>query len=165
MNRLIFGKFAPLHYGHLYLIRTALSQCLKDDVLYILVSHNPELDIAPSEVRADWIRQLIPDSRLKVIPTGEFPPSGKSVMAQRANFAYMCQYLPSDISIDKVYCNEWYGAHIARDFNAEWVQIDPQRNHYPVSARQIRSEPDKYSDFLPPQIKKWYMAYFEGRQA
>ena len=156
MNALIFGKFAPLHYGHVYLIQTALDQSQPQDRVYVLVSENPELDIDPSKVRAQWITESICDPRLIVIPTGEFPPSGRSAAAQQANFRYMCQQIPDGVVIHKVYCNEWYGEHIARDFQAEWVQIDPQRSRYPISATQIRTEPHRYEDFLPPHIHKHY---------
>ena len=156
MNALIFGKFAPLHYGHIHLIQTALDHSGVEDRVYVLVSDNPEIAIASSIVRAQWIRESIVDGRLRVIPTGEFPPSGRSVEAQRANFVYMCQMLPEGVCIDRVYCNEWYGAHIARDFGAQWVQVDPQRCRYPISATQIRDDPRRHAEFLPPPVQQRY---------
>ncbi len=60
----VFGKFYPLHKGHLALIEFALSQCHQLNI--IVCCSNKEL--IPSSVRASWINASIPDKqRIRII--------------------------------------------------------------------------------------------------
>ena len=165
LNSLLFGKFAPVHLGHLYLIQTALEHSGKEDHVYVLVSENPEIDIVPAVQRAKWIQEAIADSRLHIIPTGVFPPSGRSKEAQKANFEYMVQHPPLGICIHRVYCNEWYGEHIAKDFGAQWIQVDPQRTRFPISASRIRNNPVVFASFLPHSVKDDFLQMVLGNDS
>ena len=151
LNALIFGKFAPFHNGHQMLITRALKE---NDFVYVLVSEEPGLIAFSAQIRCEWIRQSINNSRLFVIPTTVYPPGGNSPDAKRANFLHMKKHLPNGLQIHRVYCNEWYGEHISMDFGAEWVQFDANREQIPISGTMIRNNPAQYAKYLPSIVAK-----------
>ena len=54
---LVFGKFLPVHNGHIALIRNAQSQC---DRLYVLLCVGPDEPI-PGKKRLEWLLDLFKD--------------------------------------------------------------------------------------------------------
>ena len=150
---LIFGKFAPFHKGHEAFIREALKHC---DVLCIIVNEHPELIKISASQRAEWIRTIVNDKRIFVIPASVPPQTGSSEDLKKANFEHLRKSLPSKVKIDLVFCNEWYGEHIAKDFGAQWIQIDPERKNVPISATMIREDFLRNSDFLDPIVARAY---------
>lgn len=147
---LAFGKFAPFHKGHEFFLRQALRYV---DKLIVLVYNHPELALPGAETRSRWIRNVMHDKRVRVIPADNTPPSGNSAMIMRQHNKYKARLLCS-LRIDFVFCNEWYGNETARFFNAEHVTIDPERKANPVSGTLIRANLDTYADYLHPVVRK-----------
>jgi NadR type nicotinamide-nucleotide adenylyltransferase len=149
-NALIFGKFAPFHNGHLSLVRAALASC---DRVWVLVNDHPELTPHGTAIRCGWIRDTFPGASLEVIGASAPPESGRTEQAMRENFQHMVRHLPPGLRIARVFCNEWYGEHIARDFGATWERVDPDRKEHPVSATEIRAAPWAHWGELPEVVR------------
>lgn len=146
---LIVGKFAPFHKGHEMLIKEALKQ---SDKVILLVYDHPELMDISAEEMADLIRQIIKDDRLIVKPVYNAPPAGDTAKDRQDNVDFIKAQLPQGIKIEKVFNNEWYGKDIADALGSEVVRVDPTRSVVPVSAEDIRRDPEANKQYLDPLI-------------
>ncbi len=149
-NGLVFGKFNPPHNGHIHLIKEALQQTTGD--VYLLVFDHPELGGIPTAERADLIKQIIPDSRLHIVECYDSPKVDGTPESRVDLERYTEAKLPSGVTIDKVFCNEPYGELAAKQFNAEWVKVDPDRTLNHISGTEIRKSPDKNRGHLHPLV-------------
>lgn len=147
---LAFGKFAPFHKGHEFFLRQALTYV---DKLIVLVYNHPELPIPPANRRRRWIRDVMQDKRIHVIAAYDAPPSGDSPAIMHQHNRYKEELLYG-LSVDFVFCNEWYGEKTAHYFNAQRITIDPGREVYPVSGTKIRANPELYADYLHPLVRE-----------
>lgn len=141
---LIIGKFAPLHKGHQFLIESALSRC---DRLIVLVYDVPELTRIPVEVRMGWIKRLYPG--VETVDAGRGPREvGDTPSVNRLHIEYAKSRLPAGVKIDYVFSSEAYGKPLAAALGAQNVVVDRARLNVPVSAGLIRSESEKYKDYV-----------------
>lgn len=142
----VVGKFYPFHKGHGYLVQTALDH---SDHVTVLVCDNPAYTI-PAAIRASWIRELYPDAEVRVIPDllGEDDNSRKWA----AYTIELLGYVP-----DLVCTSEDYGAAYARFMGCRHIMVDRHRVHVPVSGTRIRSDPWKYSEFLDPVVRAYFV--------
>lgn len=136
------GKFAPLHKGHQYLIETALKEM---DEMYVIVYETDLIDI-PVEKRAEWIKNIYPEVNVLIAknPPRQYGLDEQSVKIQT-------DYLKSvmgDIKGTHFFSSEEYGKFVARDLNVENRVVDFKRELVPISATKVRSDIDKFSQFV-----------------
>jgi HTH-type transcriptional repressor of NAD biosynthesis genes len=149
---LILGKFLPPHAGHLHLVRTALAEVDHLTVLVCSLASQP----IPGELRAAWMRELVPGAAVIHI-TDENPsfpqehPDFWNIWMQSIR-----RVLPE--GPDLVYTSEDYGDELARRLNAQHRMIDPARRKFPVSGSLVRSDPDRYWEFIPPPVRPSFVA-------
>jgi len=145
---LIVGKFAPLHRGHQFLIETAIK---KMDQVIILVYRCPKNIKISLKRRAKWIKYLYPS--IKVI-TGRNAPTEKgndpSITQKNINYVKHAVRFP----ITHVFSSEKYGQLLSQALGAKNILVDEKRKHFPISATQIRNNPETYKKFLEPMIYK-----------
>ena len=146
---LVFGKFAPFHKGHEIVVREALRNSEK--VILLLYEHTELIDI-PADAMADLIRRVIDDDRLEVRVARYSPPAGHTLEDKKAHNKYMKSQIPQGIKINKVFNNELYGKDIADYLGAQLIRVDPERESQPISATEIRENPEAHKDFMHPII-------------
>jgi NadR type nicotinamide-nucleotide adenylyltransferase len=156
---LVIGKFYPVHAGHLNLVRTALARCARVTV-QVLVSTQESI---PGEVRAQWIRDELPQARV-LVGLDDEPVDYDSAAAWDAHVRVMRRLLedasdgtdPTATSIDAVFTSDEYGAELARRFGAAWVQVDPGRQAVGVSGSAVRADPGAHWWSLPAGVRAWF---------
>lgn len=149
-NGLVFGKLCPPHNGHIHLINEALRQTTGD--VYLLIYDHPELGGIPTAERAALVNAIIHDPRLKIIQCYNAPAPSSTPEGRAAHMDYMQQVLPKDVTIGKVFCNEFYAQDAADRLGATVVQVDPDRVINRISATEIRQHPDRYREHLHPLV-------------
>ena len=149
MNKKIgftIGKFAPFHKGHEYLIETALQDM---DEFYIVVYDTPQFDIDVG-TKAEWITKKFPN--VKILKAFDSPKQygldEQSVKIQMEYLSEIIEYIP----VNYFYSSEDYGKCVSEYLNIENVVVDKERVNYPVSARMIRDNKEKYKSFLDVNI-------------
>lgn len=150
---LVIGKFLPIHQGHIALIDFAASQC---DELIVSMSAALTDTINP-EIRLEWLQQIFhgrPNIKCFQI-TDDFDDDTLPLDFRTKIWAAFIQktYPP----IDVIFSSEEYGEPFARHLKAEHIQFDPPRKQFSVSASGIRSAPFKYWEFIPPEVRPYFV--------
>ncbi|MBO5349856.1 MAG: adenylyltransferase/cytidyltransferase family protein [Clostridia bacterium] len=140
------GKFAPLHKGHQYLIETALKEM---DEFYVVVYDTNLINIT-LEQRAKWIQKLYPTVKILFAKN---PPSqyGLDEESVKIQINYLKNII-KNIKVTHFYSSEKYGKFVARDFNIINRVVDLHRDYIHISATDIRSNIDKYTNFLEENV-------------
>ena len=143
-NGLVVGKFAPLHKGHDYLIRTAIENCTN---LVIIQYGSDEVGIA-SETIKSVLGSIYSSSSVCVPEAHLVPPSNDSgAYTHReycANILKHISYIP-----DAVFTSEDYGngfaEHLSNFFNhhVEHICVDIDRKKFPISGTECRNSIEK----------------------
>lgn len=163
----IFGKFYPLHTGHIYLIQRAISQV---DSLYIVMCHDEHRDYRlfadsamsrqPTSMdRLRWLLQTFKYQKnihiLALDETG-LPayPNGWQGWSERVNALFHQHGIRPDV----VFSSEpqdvdAYATHL----KLKTKLIDPDRNFMNISATQIRQAPLKYWDYIPTEVRPFFV--------
>lgn len=141
LRGLVIGKFYPPHRGHSYLIETALSHA---DTVDVLVCDHPDYRI-PATRRAEWLATLHPKATIQIIEDIEQEENSEAWAAHTASFL---GYTP-----DVVFSSEDYGYAYAAYLNAKHHLVDKERQHVPISARQIRPNVHAKWEFLQPAVR------------
>ena len=149
---LTIGKFAPLHKGHQYLIEKALEEV---DHLIVIVYDAPKLTRIPVDVRANWIRQLYPQTT--VIEGWNVPQvQGWSEENQQKHEQFVLSLIKG-AKIDIFFSSEHYGERMSRALNCDNRVIDVDRNNISISATEIRMNAYQYRHFLNPLVYDDYV--------
>ncbi len=165
-NGLIVGKFFPCHKGHIRFIKRVASFCKK---LYVFVCEETNRDKLLNEKsklpnmnikdRKRFLEQELRGYKnieiLILNEDGIIPyPNGWEGWTKR-----VYEKLDKNkIHIDCVFSNEIQDKeNYDKYFDIEAYLIDPDRKEFSISSTMIRNNPDKYIDFLPESVRKWYI--------
>jgi HTH-type transcriptional regulator, transcriptional repressor of NAD biosynthesis genes len=138
---LVVGKFAPFHYGHKFVIDTALE---KMDGVIVLVYSNPDFPNMPSHVRANWIRDIYKNRAVYVCIPENPPPNDADDFTQREFVKNWLEQhhttLPfgSKKWIDVVYGSDDYIPGFAEHLGASHYIVDAKRSKYNLSGTETR---------------------------
>ncbi|TAE60467.1 MAG: hypothetical protein EAZ89_01475 [Bacteroidetes bacterium] len=150
---LVFGKFMPLHTGHIALVDHALKQC---DHVLLLVCAQPHEEI-PGPLRLRWAEETFATNpSLTVAYTDvELPYTDHS---SREISRIWGQWFRSQYpDLTHVCTSEPYGEYVAEYMGITHLPFDYERAQQPVSARLIRANPFAYWDYLPPAVRPHYV--------
>lgn len=150
---LVFGKFMPLHKGHLALIDFALSQC---DEVIVSMSFTPNDPISPN-LRYNWLLQIFIDNpRVKVVQyLDDFNDDNLPLFEATKLWAdFINREFPD---IEAFFCSEDYGEPLAFHLQKPCIVFDKKREEVPISATKIRQNPLQYWEFLPDVVKPYYL--------
>lgn len=154
---LVLGKFMPPQLGHLHLIDTAASQC---KMLHVMICSD-ETQPIPGRLRYEWLKQIYIGRKDIEIIWCEDPNPPYPEFAESVESFYMDYWVPSVYSyikkLDVVFTSEFYGDEFARYLGVEHVMVDQPRHAYAVSATAIRNDPYGNWDFIPDNVKHYYM--------
>lgn len=151
---LIPGRFAPLHKGHQLMIEKALKEV---DKIVLLIFDTDDINV-PLKTRANWIRKIYP--QITVIEGYNCPDGRKYAyeLGQKCAFIqnkYINEMIKNQ-NITHVYHSVTYGDSVSKSLNAIEVMVDLDRNKFPVSGTLIRSNLEKYKEYLNPYIYNEY---------
>ncbi|MCL2147909.1 MAG: AAA family ATPase [Methanomassiliicoccaceae archaeon] len=144
MNKvgLTLGKYAPLHKGHEYVIRTMLEEM--DEA--IVVIYDTDVTPVPLGVRAGWIRAIFPE--VTVIearggPTGR--PGDRDYEKREEDYILG---LLGGRSVDAFYSSEYYGGHMSKALGCADRRVDEAREAVPISSTMIRADPYRHRAYM-----------------
>src|SRR5579859_511108 len=149
---LVFGKFLPVHKGHLHLINTALEQC--EDVTVLVCSLQSEPIVG--WLRFGWMCDLVddPNATIKHI-TDEVPQHPD----EHPDFWKIWTALLTENmhpETDVVFTSENYGFEVATRLNIEHVLVDIERKTIPVSGTAVRNNAFDVWDYIPDIVKPYF---------
>ncbi|RIY31289.1 hypothetical protein CKF54_06990 [Psittacicella hinzii] len=159
----IFGKFYPLHQGHLYMIDRARIEC---DYLYIFVCSDEKRDerlfwdsslpVQPTrEVRTSWVRRATEAySNVEVYNLREdnIPsyPNGWFEWARVVQFHLdQLEHKPKYVYTSEPQDAENYKYYL----DLEAVLVDPARDYVPISGTECRRNIFTNFNYLPEVVK------------
>jgi HTH-type transcriptional repressor of NAD biosynthesis genes len=158
---LVVGKFWPPHRGHQLLLETAAAQVTD---LVVLLYANPDSDVMPAAVRANWLRQLyrgddaatgphIGTTPLRIYALSAadgLPPDSADDDTHRE---FVRQWLQRQgIVIDVVFSSEAYGPGFARHLGVAHQAVDEARRQVPVSGSLLRADAAAQARYLHPLV-------------
>lgn len=141
----------PFHKGHQFLIDSARNQC---DHLTVLVC-SIEKEPIPGHLRYAWVKNTYPglDVRHVTDENPQYPEEHKFFWETWCDT--IRRNTPTDISV--VFSSEDYGDTLAEKLGIRHVMIDKARSAVPVSATMIRQDPKRYWDFIPEEVRPFYI--------
>lgn len=148
---LVFGKFMPLHEGHLHLLRFARASC---DRLTIIVCTLPDEPI-PGLVRFGWVKECFPDATVihhdDVVPQHpeEHP---KFWTIWRDTIRDHCE----QGDFDALFGSEDYGWRMAEELGIEYVPVNRSRSLVPVSGTAVRENPMAEWHYIPEVARPYF---------
>jgi HTH-type transcriptional regulator, transcriptional repressor of NAD biosynthesis genes len=153
---LVLGKFMPFHQGHAWLIDFSRQHC---DFLYVLVCATSAEPITGS-TRFDWVKEhYATDPSVKVIlfeyNDSILPNTSESSAIVSSKWAaYLSTSYPD---VDVFFSSEPYGDHVASHMGIEHIPFDIPRLQMPVSGTLLRSQPFQYWQYLPAQVRPFFV--------
>jgi HTH-type transcriptional regulator, transcriptional repressor of NAD biosynthesis genes len=153
---LVFGKFLPLHKGHIALIEFALQHC---DYLSIVVcfTKNEPIDFL---TRKRWLHEALDKySNTEIITFGydENILPNTSVSSREVSKAWAYAFKDLLPSIDILFTSEQYGEYVAEYMGIQHRAFDQQRAIINISGTDIRNDPFNYWEFIPEHIRSWFV--------
>lgn len=151
------GKFAPLHKGHEYLIRTAINEM---DEFYVIV-YDEEFSGIDIETKINWIKTKFP--KVKIIKAFDSPKQyGLDEKSVKIQMDYLKEII-KDIQFTHFYSSEDYGKYVAKYLKIENVIVDKNRDKYNISATRIRKDIHMHKDFLDNMVYIEYKNKIENK--
>jgi len=155
MNKigLVFGKFQPVHLGHVGLIKFAQSQC---DHLYVLLCVSPN-DPIPGKMRLNWLLDLFKNDinievRITDVQLPNVPYSSK--MVSKVWSQYLKEIFPD---VNCLFTSERYGDFTAEFMGIKHIIFDNDRDENFVSGTKIRNHPFVYWNYIPDVVKPYFV--------
>jgi len=146
---LVIGKFYPFHNGHKYLIDTALLTSTK---VYVIVCWI-EGQSPSGKCRLDWITETYKnDSRVVVC---DYVYDDSYDVSDSELWAKISIQVVNE-TIDTAFTSEEYGDNFCKYLGARHVLVDLQRTTAPISGTQLRADPFKYLEHVPPAVRRYY---------
>ncbi len=163
----IFGKFYPLHTGHIYLIQRAAGEV---DELHVILCHDEKRDFELFQ-DSNMSRQPTVNDRLRwLLQTFKYQ---KNITIHSMDEAGIAAYSngwtqwservkalfhEKGITPQKIFSSEiqdipMYQQH----FNLETVLVDPDRVFMNISATQIRQSPMKFWQYIPTEVRPFFV--------
>lgn len=156
-NGLVLGKFLPPHRGHLYLIDTAIENC---DKVHVIATHNDTQPI-PGKLRVDTLIEIYknnPNVTIHSVDDSGLPQHDSECDSLDEFYSYWVPLVYNNVKeLDVVFTSEDYGSDFARYLKIEHVLVDKERIKYPVSGTKIRTNPFDNWEFIPYEIKPFFL--------
>ncbi|EIJ70738.1 multifunctional transcriptional regulator/nicotinamide-nucleotide adenylyltransferase/ribosylnicotinamide kinase NadR [Pasteurella bettyae] len=163
----IFGKFYPVHTGHINMIYEAFS---KVDELHVIVCSDTERDLKlfydskmkrmPTvQDRLRWMQQIFKYQKNQIfihnlvedgIPSY---PNGWQGWSDAVKQLFKDKGIkPSVVFTSEVQDKKPYETYLQLDV----YLVDPKREFFNVSATKIRTQPFKYWKFIPKEVRPFF---------
>lgn len=164
----IFGKFYPVHTGHINMIYEAFS---KVDLLHVVVCTDTDRDLKlfqeskmkrmpTNQDRLRWMQQIFKYQQKQIfihhlneegIPSY---PNGWEAWAERVKALFEQKNIhPTMVFSSEVQDKAPYEKYL----DLEVVLVDPARERFNVSATKIRNNPFQYWRFIPKEVRPFFV--------
>ncbi|AEW44450.1 nicotinamide-nucleotide adenylyltransferase [Serratia symbiotica str. 'Cinara cedri'] len=163
----IFGKFYPLHTGHIYLIQRACSQV---NELHIILCYDEHRDrtlfknssMSQQPTLSDRLRWLLQTFKYqKNIHIHSFDEQDIEPYPHGWNLwgsAIKTFMIKNNIVPNFIYSSETQDAPCYRKhLGIETILIDPKRSFMNISGSKIRQDPFRYWDYIPTEVKPFFV--------
>ncbi|WP_348666304.1 multifunctional transcriptional regulator/nicotinamide-nucleotide adenylyltransferase/ribosylnicotinamide kinase NadR [Arsenophonus symbiont of Ornithomya chloropus] len=164
---IIFGKFYPLHTGHIYLIQRACSQL---DELYIILCHDEKYDkaifvdssMSQQPTVSDRLRWLLQTFKYqKNIYIHSFNENGIEPYPNGWEYWSMEMkkfLIKKNIRPQLIYSGEIKDVqYYKKYFGMEVILIDPDHTFMNITGHQIRKDPFRYWEYIPTEVKPFFV--------
>ena len=148
---LIVGRFDPPHLGHSYMIDAAAAQV---DRLVVYVNSSFVRDTVPGELRATWLAGAHPNVEVRVV-RHRLGTDWADEELWAKWIALFRRHWPHESGPEAVFSSDSYVSGIAERLDAQAVSVDPHRVAVPISATQIRADPEAHLDKVHPPVRQW----------
>lgn len=148
----VFGKFYPLHLGHMAMIRFAAAQVKK---LFVVVCCSDK-EMIPVAMRLKWLQDELSDNQNIVIVGYEYEESelpNTSVSDVRVSAIWADVFKKLMPNVELLVTSEDYGQYVADAMGITHLPFDPDRNQFPVSASLLREDIINNWHFLPVSVQ------------
>ncbi|NBI12859.1 multifunctional transcriptional regulator/nicotinamide-nucleotide adenylyltransferase/ribosylnicotinamide kinase NadR [[Haemophilus] felis] len=164
----IFGKFYPVHTGHINMIYEAFS---KVDEVHVVVCSDTERDLKlfydskmkrmPTvQDRLRWMQQIFKYQKNQIfihhlVEDGiESYPNGWEAWAKQVKRLFEEKHVnPTIVFSSEVQDKAPYEKYLG----LEVVLVDPKREFFNVSATKIRNNPFHYWKFIPKEVRPFFV--------
>lgn len=155
-NGFVFGKFMPLHAGHLSLINFAVKNC---DILFVVLCYTKQ-EIIPGELRLQWLKKaLLKHRNISVIPfeydQKELPNT--SISSRTVSVIWAKTFKDLLPHVDVVFTSEDYGDYVAEVMCIEHICYDKHRVQTSISGSKIRKRPFRYWNYISNEAKQYFV--------
>ncbi len=151
---LIVGRFDPPHLGHSYMIEWASQRCER---LVVFVNTSPDRDSAPGDLRAGWLAEL--HTEVTVVEVRHRLGTDFDDEALWAKWMELfSDHWPHEHGPHVVFSSDAYVVELADRFGADHAVVDADRVAVPISATEIRTDPQAHLHHLAPPVRAWVEA-------
>lgn len=150
---LVFGKFMPVHKGHLALIAFAKSRC---ENLIVSMSFMPN-DPIDHTLRFAWLQKIFEgDNDITLVEKiDDFHDESLPLFEATKLWAdFIRREFPD---IEGFFCSEDYGEPLSFHLGLPCIWFDKDREQVPVSATKIRQNPFDYWNFIPSVVQPYFI--------
>lgn len=151
----LFGKFYPLHKGHLAMIQFAKSHC-KELVVLVCCSNKETI---PSAIRGNWLREELEHDKTIQILEYSYDESllpNTSVSDKEVSRIWAIEFQSLLPDVDLLVTSEVYGDYVAGFMNIQHQMFDADRSQLAISASLIREDLIRFWNFLPDSVKRYF---------
>lgn len=150
---LVFGKFMPLHQGHLALIDFAALQCER---LVVSMSYTPH-DPIPPDTRLAWLQATFSKNPAIELAaeSDDFHHASLPLEEATKHWATFIKYRFPEI--EAFFCSEKYGEPLAQHLGLPCIYFDIDRQQVPISGTQIRQNPFSHWRFITPIVRPYFV--------
>ena len=155
-NGLVFGKFMPLHEGHLSLISFGSKNC--DTLNVVLCYHQKE--IIAGEHRLQWLSKAIAKLTNVNLVSFEYDENvlpDTSVSSVGVSNIWANAFKKLLPQTDVVFTSEDYGVYVAKAMQIAYICFDKNRTKVPVSGSAIRANPFIYWDYICSEARPYFV--------
>ncbi|MEO0470762.1 MAG: AAA family ATPase [Bacteroidota bacterium] len=156
-NGLVFGKFYPLHKGHLALCEFGRKHC---DHLRIMICAEKHESI-PGSIRLNWLREYAQDKSNVSIRLFEYDEANlpnTSVSSTSVSEIWSKVFIDQFPDTDVIFTSEPYGDFVAKFMGIRHLMFDQMRTLVPVSASMIRNNPWQHVHSLPDWVRPYFVS-------
>jgi HTH-type transcriptional repressor of NAD biosynthesis genes len=150
-------KAYPPHLGHVYLIDTAIEN---SENVNVLLCYNNRQNI-PGEIRFNALKSIFRDNKnvnIQLVYDGDLPQYDWECESLDEFYSYWVPFVYKHVDeLDAVFTSEDYGDDFAKYLGIEHYLVDKERKKYPISATKIRTNPLKSWEYIPKEIKPYFV--------
>jgi len=150
-------KALPPHLGHLYLIDTAISQ---SEHTHVIITHNSSQSI-PGDIRYKALKAIYQHNKnvtIYSVSDEGLPQHDNECETKDEFYSYWVPLVYSHVDeLDVVFTSEDYGDEFAEYLGIKHILVDKDRSKYPISGTMVRSNPFKYWNFIPDEVKPFFV--------
>lgn len=150
---LIIGKFMPPHKGHLKLIEFAVHRAKR----LVIAIYARAGDPISGSLRFKWMKEIFgANKNIDIVQIRtKLPQTAKPT---KAASDVWCDYISKRFrDINVVFSSEKYGKCLAKYMKIAHEEFDLERKEVPVSAGKIRENPIKYWNYIPKEIRPYFI--------